>query len=196
MVDTWSGGVAELPGELPSPLSVREPAPVSARAEVGIAVITVAVLAALGAGVGAFWAAVSPHVAVVISADGPGVQPGGGEEFFAGEGVFALIGIAIGLLTGFAVWYTARRWRGPLVLAAVFAGSLAGALVAWQVGRHLGLAHYQELLRSSDVGRAFTKPVDVRSKGLLLFQPTVATAVYLFLAGWTGRPDLRPRASG
>lgn len=191
LVETWPGGVAELPGELPGQVDVMPPSRSNWAAEVGVAAITGVVLAILGAGVGAFWAAVGPHVAVVITADGPNWKPDGGDEFFAGEGAFALIAIAVGLLSGIAGWALGRRWRGPILLAGLAVGGFAGALVAWQVGKHVGLSAYQDLLKSTDVGREFNRPVEVRSKGMLLLQPLAAVVVYVWLACWKVQPDLR-----
>lgn len=190
-METWAGDLAERPGELPGQVVVAPRSRSLSGAEVGVAAITVVVLAILGAGVGAVWPAISPHVAVVITADGPNWQPNGGDEFFAGEGAFALIGIVVGLLSGIAVWFAVRRWRGPVLLAALVVGGLAGALVAWQVGRNVGLAAYQDLLRSTDVGREFNRPVEVRSKGILLLQPVAAAVTYVWLACWKVQPDLR-----
>lgn len=188
-METWAGGVAEIPGELPGQLAVP-PRSLVSRSEIGVAGILVGVLAILGVLIGLLWSVVSPHVGVVITADGPNVQPNGGDEFFAAEGVFGLIGIVAGVLTGLAWWHGARRWRGPILLVGLVAGGLAGSLVAWQVGRHLGLAHYRELLRSPEAGREFSKPVDVRSMGMLLVQPLAAALTYVWLACWTVRPDL------
>lgn len=194
---TWVGDVAELPDELPGPVPPAQPARVSLRVEVGVAALVVVVLAVAGVGVGFVWSTVSRHVPVVIGTDGPRVQAGGGDDvLFAAEGTFALIGIVTGLLCGIGIWYAARRWRGPLLLGAVAFGGLAGALVAWQVGRNLGLAQYQELLRIAEVGREFSRPVNVRAKGLLVIQPLVATAAYVVLAFWTSQPDLRQPDSG
>lgn len=192
---TWPGDVAE-PGELPRSLTVLPGPRTSPLVEAGVAAITVAVLSVLGAGVGLAWAGVSPHVVIRIAADGPRLQPQSGEEFFVAEGLFALIGLAVGLLTGVGLWYVLRRWRGPLLLAALIIGGLAGAAIAWQVGRHVGLAEYRELLRNPEVGSEFSRPVDVKSKGMLLIQPLAAAAAYVVLAFWTARPDLGSPRSG
>ena len=187
--------VAELPGELPGRVPVGQPPRGALVAELGVGVLAVVILAVLGVGVGCVWAVVSPHVAVVITADGPNWRPNSGDEFFAGEGAFALIAIAVGLLSGIAAWFAARRWRGPVLLAGLVVGSVAGALIAWQVGRQVGLSAYKDLLDSTDVGREFNRPVEVRSKGILLLQPLAAAVAYVWLACWKIQPDLRDPGS-
>lgn len=184
------GDVAERPDELSDQVAAAQRSRPFSRAELGVAAIIVAALAILGVGVGLLWTAISPHVAVVITADGPSWQANGGDEFFAGEGAFALLSIVLGLHSGIAVWFAARRWRGPILLIALVIGSLTGALIAWQVGKHVGLDAYRELLRNTDVGREFERPVEVRSKGMLLLQALSATATYLWLACWKVHPDL------
>ncbi len=191
-MEAWGGAVAERPGGTPgSPAPEKHP--LVSRREVGVAVAAVGALALLGVAVGALWTAVSPHVGVVITSGGPSFQPNGGDEFYAAEGVFGLISVVMGVLSAVATWYGLRQWRGPMQLLALVLGGLAGAVVAWQLGRSLGLSQFQELLRSTDVGREFNRPVDVRAKGFLLVQPLVAAMVYVWLASWMAQPDLGQR---
>jgi hypothetical protein len=165
-------------------------------AEARPAAVTIAVLAVVGVGVGWLWSSLSPHVHVVVSAGGPDLENYGSDEFFAGDGSFALIGAAAGLLAALVLWWLGRRWRGPVQLAGLALGGLACGLVAWQVGRHLGLQHYHDLLRTAGVGRRFTKPVDLRGKIVLVAQPFAAVTAYLILASWVAQRDLRvPAAS-
>ncbi len=190
-VETWAGDLAELPGELPGTQPADQPPRKPFRKELAAAASTAVVLAILGVGVGLVWSAVSPQVGVVITADGPSLLPGSEDDYFAGEGVFVLIAVVVGLLSGVTTWYVVRRWRGPALLVALMVGGLAGALIAWQVGHHLGLAQFRALLQSTDVGREFHRPVDVRSRGILLVQPLAAALAYVLLASWTVRPDLQ-----
>ena len=169
--------------------------------EIYAAVCTVLALCAVGAGLASVWSAVSPKVSVVATADGPTIQPGGGEEFFAGDGMFLLLGLIAGMLTGAVLWYAASRWRGPVLLVGLAVGGVLSSLVAWQLGRHIGLAEYQELLSGADAGRRFDRPVDVRAHGVLLAQPISAVATYVVLAGWAARrassaPAVREAAPG
>ncbi len=109
------------------------------------------------------------------------------------------------MLTALAVWFLLRKNRGPVGLVVAAAGALAAALVAWQVGRRVGLAGYQRLLDTAPEGTRFSKPADLRAGGIELFLgvlplpygnvllPAFAAAVtYTLLAGWSRWPSLRP----
>lgn len=162
-------------------------------AEVRAALAVLAGLALLGVAQGMLWSAVSPRVHVVITAAGPDLAHYGSDELFAVDGTFALLGAAAGVLTGIAVWFAVRRWRGPLLMGGLVLGSLLCGLVTWQVGRRIGLGHYHSLLHSTDAGRQFSQPVDLRSWAALVPQPFLALAGYLVLAAWVARPDLGRR---
>jgi hypothetical protein len=84
-------------------------------------------------------------------------------------------------------------------------GTIGAALLAWQVGRRIGLADYERLLDTAPPGHTFTKPPDLRSgeidwlfgflpviKGSLLLPAFAAAVVYTLLAGWSRYPGLRP----
>ncbi len=170
--------------------TAREPAiRTESTHDIRAAAVVAVGLALLGLGLGPLWSAISPRVHLVITAAGPDLAGGSG-GFFAGDASFALLGAGVGLLTGVAAWYAGRRWRGPALMTGLLLGSVAGGLVAWQVGRWIGLSSYHSLLHSTDVGRRFVKPVDLRSKAALLPQPFFALAGYLLLAAWVARPDL------
>lgn len=164
--------------------------------DVPAALVLLAGLGLVGTVMGVLWSAVSPPVHVVITAVGPDLANVGSDELFAVDGTFALIGATLGIVVGVAVWFAARRWRGPVLVVGLVLGSLLCGLVAWQVGRRVGLGHYHALLHSTDVGRRFTKPVDLRSKVALVPQPFFALAGYLVLAAWVARADLGRRATG
>lgn len=191
-MEPWAASVAQPPDEVAPPPTLRQRLKVPA-AEVRAAAVALAVLTVVGVGEGLLWSVVSPRVGIVITSAGPDVRPNGADGFFAGEVTFALLGIALGIVLALVVWYAAGRWRGPVLLLALVLGALAGAVLAWQVGSHLGLSHYREMLRSSDVGREFTKPVELRAKGMLLLQPMAAALTYVMLAAWRVQPDLRPQ---
>ncbi|WP_348774962.1 DUF2567 domain-containing protein [Verrucosispora sp. WMMD1129] len=166
---------------------------------------TVLVLGLLGAPLGWLWAAVAPATPVVKSGDGAVYGQAQPEQPIAADGWFSLLGLAFGVLTALAVWFLLRRHRGPVGLVVAAAGGLAAGLVAWQVGRRVGLASYQRLLDSAPDGTRFSKPADLRAGGIELFLgvlpvpygnlllPAFAAAVtYTLLAGWSRWPSLRP----
>ncbi|MBQ1027626.1 DUF2567 domain-containing protein [Micromonospora sp. C95] len=170
-----------------------------------LGVATVLVLGLLGAPLGWLWAAVAPDTPVVKSGDGAVYGQAQPEQPIAADGWFSLLGLAFGVLTALAVWFLLRRHRGPVGLVVGAVGALAAALVAWQVGRRVGLAGYQRLLDTAPEGTRFSKPAELRAGGIELFLgvlpvpygnvllPAFAAAVtYTLLAGWSRWPSLRP----
>ncbi|MDQ6874584.1 MAG: DUF2567 domain-containing protein [Actinomycetota bacterium] len=176
----------QLPADPPRPRSARR----APGTELTAGLATLVTLGVLGAAVALVWAALSPRVRIVITPAGPDLVQYANSDFFAGDGTFLVVGLVAGVLSGIVCWFIAQRWRGPVILAGLALGALLGALVAWQVGRQLGLTHYHQLLHSTEVGRRFDKPVDLRSKAALLAQPFAATLTYVFLAARVARPDL------
>ncbi|MEP6695662.1 MAG: DUF2567 domain-containing protein [Pseudonocardiales bacterium] len=160
------------------------------QAEIRGAAAVISAMAAVGVGTGLLWSALSPRVHVIVTSAGPDLEHYGSDEFFAGDGSFVFIGAVTGVLAALAVWWLARRRRGPVQLVVLALGCTACGLVAWQVGRHLGLAHFHDLIRHAPVGRRFAKPVDLRGRVALVAQPCVAVIAYLVLVSWVARSDL------
>jgi hypothetical protein len=195
-------------GQLPSdPVSSGQPATGGRRpgraALVGLA--TAAGITLLGLPIGLLWAALAPAVPVRKTADGAALTQAQPEEFIAADGWFTLIGLCFGVATAIAVWLLLRRRRGPFGLTVAVVGALGAAVVAWQVGRRIGLAEYQRLLADAQVGDILNRPPDLRAGGFEwvlgviptiqgnLLLPAFGVAVmYTLLAGWSGYPSLRP----
>ncbi|MBX7264673.1 DUF2567 domain-containing protein [Micromonospora sp. Llam7] len=193
---------------VPASPAVPQPAPPppsrAARTAV-VGAVTVLLLGLLGAPLGLLWAAVAPATPVIKSGDGAVYGQAQPEQPIAADGWFSLFGLAFGVLAALAVWFVLRRRRGPVGLVVVVAGGLAAGVVAWQVGRRVGLAGYQRLLETAPDGTPFTKPADLRAGGIDLFLgvlpvpfgnlllPAFGAAVaYTLLAGWSRWPSLRP----
>jgi hypothetical protein len=170
---------------------------------VGLA--TAAGITLLGLPMGLLWAALAPAVPVRKTADGAALTQAQPEEFIAADGWFTLVGLCFGVATAIAVWLLLRRRRGPFGLIVAVLGALGAAVVAWQVGRRIGLAEYQRLLADAQVGDILNRPPDLRAGGFEwvlgviptiqgnLLLPAFGVAVmYTLLAGWSGHPSLRP----
>ncbi|MFJ8578702.1 DUF2567 domain-containing protein [Micromonospora sp. NPDC093277] len=163
------------------------------------------VLTGLGAPLGLLWAAVAPATPVQKTPEGAIYATSQPEQPIAADGWFSLLGLAFGVLAAVALWFLLRRRRGPVGLVAGTLGGLGAALVAWQLGRRVGLATYHRLLATAPDGAAFTKPADLRAGGVNwylhllpvpygnLLLPAFGVAVaYTLLAGWSRWPSLRP----
>jgi hypothetical protein len=170
--------------------------------EIVVAVAVAVLLTGLGAALAYVWSAVSPRVVLEMTPDGPAYIEPNPEGYVAGESVYLLMAVGVGILSAVAVWMLARKRRGPIVLVGLAIGSIAGAtLMAW-FGQRIGLSEYQRLLDHAPVGTRFDVPVKVRSaiidlrdfeiKGAVLVQAMIAVAVYTLLAGFYPTVSLRP----
>lgn len=145
--------------------------------------------ALLGLVAGLAWTRLADHVRIVITGQGPDLMTYETNQFFSGDGMFAVIGLVVGAIVGI-VAYLWRRQRGVVVLLGAGLGALVAALVAWQLGRHIGLAGYHRLLHSAHVGSQFDRPVDLRAKATLICWPLASVAVYTALVLLSGGADL------
>ncbi|MFF5172107.1 DUF2567 domain-containing protein [Micromonospora sp. NPDC000089] len=193
-------GVAWPPAYAAAPVVTDRP-----RHRVAVAVATALGVALLGVPLGLLWAAVAPDTPVLKTAEGAIYAQPQPEQPIAADGWFSVLGLAFGLLCAVGLWMLLRRRRGPGTLFAVALGALGAGLVAWQVGRRIGLSGYQRLLATAPEGTAFTKPADLRAGGIerllgvlpvpfgdVLLPAFAAVVVYTLLAGWSRWPSLRP----
>ncbi|MGY0002764.1 DUF2567 domain-containing protein [Micromonospora sp. I033] len=161
-------------------------------------------LTLLGAPLGLLWALVAPGTPVQMTAEGAVYATPQPEQPIAADGWFSLLGLCFGVLAAITLWVVLRRRRGPVGLLAGTVGGLGAAVVAWQVGRRIGLGTYQRLLDTAPPGTDFTKPADLRAGGIdwygplpvphgtLLLAAFGAAVTYTLLAGWSRWPSLRP----
>ena len=88
------------------------------------------------------------------------------------------------------VWLVLRRHRGPWLLGGVILGTLGAPVVAWQVGRLIGLGAYRDWRGSSAAGATYAAPPDLSAHGALLVAAFGAAIVLTLMAGWANDPDL------
>jgi hypothetical protein len=161
-------------------------------------------VAALGAPLGLLWSAVAPDVPVVKAENGGVLADPQPEQFIAADGWFSLLGLAFGVLAAVAVWRVLASQRGPLALVGVVLGAVAAGVLAWGVGRQIGLEEYRGMLESAPVGATLSRPPDLRAAGfprLYGLVPTIqgdvlmpafaASVTYTLLAGWSRYASLR-----
>jgi hypothetical protein len=155
------------------------------RADVVTGLFVVAGLAVLGAPLGVLWQAWSPPGPLGLVVTPGAIQPDETEAFAAGDGRFAVIGIAVGLLAGGLLWLR-RSTRGPVAVLALTVGGLLGAGATAWVG-HL-------VRGGSTSGKADTLiqhvPLTVHAHGLFVLEAAVAVLVYVICAAFAERDDL------
>ncbi|GAB3186233.1 uncharacterized protein DUF2567 [Micromonospora palomenae] len=205
--DPWSqpGGPGPAASWPPAYAGLPEQPADRPRRPVAATLATVLALTVLGVPLGLLWAAVAPDTPVLKTAEGAIYAQPQPEQPIAADGWFSLLGLGFGLLAAVGLWVVLRRRRGPAVLTGAAFGALGAALVAWQVGRRVGLSGYQRLLENAPDGTAFTKPADLRAGGIewlfgflpvpfgdVLLPAFAAAVTYTLLAGWSRWPSLRP----
>jgi hypothetical protein len=158
------------------------------RREWTTALTTIAALAILGAAVAPLWVHLAPRLAFRV--DQPGralpVVPEA-EEYIAADGRFVIITLMIGVLAGLGCWLL-RRSRGPLIMVALAAGGLLGAVVTWRLGMRIGTGYRPEDLQV--VGKVLYQPLTLRARAALVVEPTAAVVCYLLAVGFSARNDL------
>lgn len=170
--------------------------------EIAAAVAVAVVLTGVGVGLAWVWEAISPRTVLEMSAQGAVYTEPNPEGYVAGESVYLIMTAALGIISPLVVWLLVRRRRGPILLAGLTVGSVAGAtLMAW-IGQRIGLEEYRDLLAGAPVGTRFEIPVRVysavidvagfRIQGAVLVQAMIAVAIYTFLAGFYPTASLRP----
>jgi hypothetical protein len=158
------------------------------RREVIVGLGTVAVLAVAGLGVAWAWLAVAPRLGFRVVSPGNGVPVvPEAEQFFAADGWFTLLTLAVGALAAVLLWRL-RSTRGPAALVALALGGLAGAVVTWRFGAVLAPAPSETALRT--VGRVVYPALRLRALSALVVEPIAAIVTYLLFTGFAVRNDL------
>ena len=165
--------------------------PVPARRRNGAAVASLAVLAGtvvLSLAAGAVWGAVAPRPVLVMTGHGAAALANAeSSAVIAADGVYCLVCLAGGVVSGLLGYVFAVRRHGPLPMAAVIAGAVAAAFVTRWLGGQFGLASYRHLLATLPVGARLDGPLVLGSGGGLAFWPLAASLVAGSLAAF-GRP--------
>ena len=98
-----------------------------------------------------------------------------------------LLGLAVGVLTGVALWLL--RWRrGPVVLVAAVLGSLIAAWLAMRVG--LWLVDWRYPLAGPKPGDVITRAPVLESTWVVVAQPFGVAIAYSLAVSWNGAEDL------
>lgn len=166
------------------------------------AVVIVAAVTALGVPYGLFWSLLAPGVPVRVVEGGAVYGEPQPEQPLAADGWFTLLGVGFGVLVALGVWFAGRQVRGLPALAALTAGTVGAALVAWWLGRQVGLGGFESALAAAGPGTPLERPPDLsvvdagwwppRVFGVLLVPALAAVATYTLAAAWSRFPTLRP----
>jgi Protein of unknown function (DUF2567) len=173
------------------------------RREVLVCLAVAVAVAAFGGPLGLLWRAVAPKVELIQGQGGPYPVDAEPEGYIADEGWFVGLAFVTGAVVAIGVWLLLRRYRGPMMLAAITIGSVGGAVFAAWLGHQIGLAEFQRLVRDAQPGTRMFRPVNLRIsdvglwfgviprvRGVVLVQAIVAAALYTAVAGFHRSPDL------
>lgn len=180
--------------ELPAALFARQPPRprVVVKADLLPAVSVLSLIGIVGIPLGWIWSRLAPpeHVRVF---DGGQLIPLQLESWhrFDGLGVYAMLGLGAGLVTGAAVWLLRER-RGPVVLIAAVLGGLLAAWLGTQIGVAFANGRYA-VTATPAAGDVIALAPRIESMWVLVAQPLGTALVYGLLAGWNGRDDLGRR---
>ena len=145
-----------------------------------------------GLALGWLWSRLAPPQRMVITQDGTPV-PLTAESYhrFDALGLFVLLGLAAGFVTGVAVWYLRER-RGPVIMLAATAGSAIGGWLAMQVGTSWAEGRYP-VGSNLEVLDVVVKAPQLESGWGLLAWPLTTALLYGVLAAWNSMDDLGRR---
>ncbi|GAB3503277.1 DUF2567 domain-containing protein [Amycolatopsis cihanbeyliensis] len=170
----------------------QEPPKVKVKADLLPAVMVLSMVGMLGIPLGWIWSRLAPPERNrVVSGDRMIPLQLESWHRFDDLVLYALLGLAAGVVTGVVVWLLRER-RGPVVLVAAVAGSL---LAGW-LGTRMGASFAQGMYTVTEpprVGDVIEQAPVLESVWALLAQPMAVALVYGLLAAWNGQDDLGRR---
>ncbi|GAB2871156.1 ABC transporter permease [Streptomyces mayteni] len=180
------------PWAAPQPAAPAEPAGRHWGREIRLALLVALPVAALaGPLLGFLWLWRAPRVPLVASGNDVILADPEGQQAFAADGTFLLIGLAVGAVAGLLVFLLRRR-DGVASVLGLAAGALGGSFVAWRIGVWLGPQQDLAAHARAAGSAVFDAPLDLGARGVLLGLPFAAIGVHLLcMAAW-GPRDPRP----
>lgn len=198
MIDGSTGSSSALQEAPARPVATARTGPAAAgwwgsaapRELVGDALVAIAMLVLAGVLVGAGWALVAPTAEGLVVAAQVGLTEAQWAQFFAAEGLFAVIAFAAGALTA----VLARDWlvRGGAVAVVTLAvGGVVASIVAARVGVWLGP---DPVVAPVDLaaGSAVQLPLRLQTSAMLLLWPIATVFVALWLSVLAPDPHAPP----
>ncbi|MDX2702673.1 ABC transporter permease [Streptomyces sp. PA03-6a] len=154
--------------------------------------LTAVLVAVAGVVLGLLWLWLAPRIPLVSDGKAVYLKDTEGEQAIGADGVFVLLGLGIGVLTGVVVFWRNRR-GGVGVVLGMAVGAVLGSLLAWRLGTWLGptsdlIAH----ARAVGAKKVFDGPLALQAKGALLAWPIGAVLTHLLLTTGFGPRDEQP----
>ncbi|GAA4844936.1 hypothetical protein [Kitasatospora terrestris] len=178
------------PPYLPQP--ERKPREVGPELRTG-ALLTVAGLI-LGLALGLCWLWLAPRVMFDVKNDRILYVDPEGEQRIGADGVFALLGLACGVLSALAAFlFTRARGGGIGMVVGLALGGIGGSVVGWQLGMKLGptsdiRAHALQVGN----GHRISGALELGAHGALLVWPMSAMIVVFALTAAFGKREEDP----
>lgn len=160
-----------------APYSRLEPAPPPVIDDVRVGLLTLVITVLVGAPLGLLWAALAPHVDVVVVGQEVNLAETYGDGFIAADGYFLAGTLLAGIVGGLLAWRFGSA-HGPVVVFALAAGGLAAAYVAMTVGEQVGLEALREAVRAGGQG-VFELNLELKSTPALVGWPLGSLLAYL-----------------
>lgn len=145
--------------------------------DVRAGLVTVAVSVLVGAPVGLLWAALAPHVGVVVANGDVNLADTYGDSFIAVDGYFFAAALVAGLVGGLLAWRLGHR-HGPGVVVGLAVGGVVAAYVAKTVGAQVGYDSLRAAVRAGGQG-AFDLNVELKSLAALAGWPVASLLAYV-----------------
>jgi hypothetical protein len=155
----------------------------------------------LGLPLGVLWQHLAPNIPVLVVSDGAIYDDSQPEQFMGGDGWFVVLGLLFGIVMAVLTWTLCKQLRGPLSLLVLAVGGTVAAILAWKVGREIGVTEYLAGLHSAPEGTHLSKPNDLRIEvsqwwppklaGVLLVPALGSTLAITLMAAWSSVANLR-----
>ncbi len=173
------------------PLEAIPVTPPRRRIELSVVLLSAVIVAALGAPLGALWSWLAPGIDMIRTPNGAVYTTAQPEGYIAADGVFLLMGLGFGVVVAVAAWLLLPRYRGPAMIIAITAGSVAAAWIASEVGIRIEQANFERVIADLQPGDHFQWPNELRARGVLMVAGLATAFTGTLLAGWSRYPDLR-----
>jgi hypothetical protein len=172
-----------VPEAVSAPASSREPW--ATRGELIFAAQVIGALLLTGVLVGLLWRVWASTATRGLVYYHGAIVPDETEGFISSDGRFALLTTLVGLAAGVLVWLRRSR-RGPVAVAALAFGAVAGAALTDLVGHLVGGGS-----TSGKVGTQLHRlPLEVHAIGLIFVEGAFALLVYVLCTQFAARDDL------